>query len=359
MVCINFVNSQEDTQQKLDEVLEKADLAESKRLDIKITEMRNIMWEEVDPVIRTIVDEIENNIEIIKYLNIYDFEEINLSHGDIKKGIALFDRTKIDSSYSINEMDFEKKIKDTKDVVKNLKKVSLLIPEVEVQYSIINEKYNITDDEVDKFSIKVRDVDNYKNLKRMNLTYIRTNLEFKKDEVKYMFTNEDEHNLSIEVKAINKKIVAKNNLRGIEMYELFDEDLNSSKVLFKTPHSFMETQNTVLIHKGNLPKDTIIPINYVLKLNRTEFVSMTLIMYDKYQILPDEEEESYKKNEEKKDIQDYAELEEKQNNFPYIILCALIIIFLVLILGSFVSQNKIAKDLNEYRRKINNLKKNF
>lgn len=362
LLFATLVFAQTHFQPELDTIYSNLDLAEEKLLDNKITELRNLIWEDVDPMLKGITDNIENNIQTMSYIGIYDLDEINLSYGDIKRGMAMFEKTKIDVNYAINEMDFEKKIYEERDIVEELRKISYLLPEIEVTYSKKNEVYNITEKDIDSFALNIKDIEMFTSLKKMNLTFVNSNIEFKEDEISYTYTNYDESNKSILVKSINKKIRASNTVENIQIYEIFPEEILISDINFRTTHEPDVKKNAVLLYSGTFFEDRTIPVYFIIKTNlSSKDVSKTLVVLESLDSSKQKNDfeiinQSFKKIEPIK-FED-IEIIEKENYVPYIILFILICVFLMLVLGSLIIKDKLARDLEKYRKRINNLKGN-
>jgi len=368
LVCVFFllfasaVFSQENVQEILETIKNNLVIAEDYLHDGKITELRNLMWEEVDPKMLQIVNYIENNLQTIQEVGIYSYEEINLSHGDVKRGTYMFDRVKIDVEYAINDMDFERKIYETKDAVNDLREISILVPEVDIAYSKKNEPFLISEADVDSFSINVKEVDTYSKIKSMNVTMTNQDLDIRYDEAIYEYTNADDSNSSIIIKYINKKIKIEKYLFGAEIYEVFPDSFNISSVIFKSAHAPEKNRNRVMVFSGDISANRTIQLIYIVKSNETiEKLSQTLLVLPKNNInqenVNDDENIIPKKTEEKPTFDD-IEIVEKQNYIPYIVLGILIFTFLILVWGNLVTKDKMAKDLEKYRRKINTLKDN-
>ena len=350
--------SQEDIQTKLNTISSSIENAESYLLDGKITELRNIMLDDVDPEINQISNYIENDIYTLQDVGIYDLEELNLSQGDLMRGRDMFKRVKVDVDTEINDWDFEKKIYEARDIIKAFREISILIPEIEVSRKstrIIMNK-NITD----SFSINVKDIETYSKLKYMNISEINKKTEINCDEFIYSYTNVDESNTSIIMKAINKKIKFYDTIKDVELYEIFPDYLNLSEVIFKSAHAPDSTKNRVLIYKGTLLANRTLSVNFIIKSNESiDTISQTAIIIPpkttsqeilEENIIPKQKEEPVKFGD--------IEIIEKQNTVPYIILAILVVLFLLLVLGNLTTRNKLAKDLEKYRRKINVLKGN-
>lgn len=347
-------------QKELDNILLRTEVAQTKILDNKITEARNIMWEEVDPVLKSISDSMENNIETLIYIGVFEFDEINLSQGDIKRATTMFEKTKVDVTYTINEMDFQEKIYKTRDVVKDLKEIGQILPEINVIYTRKKENYNLSKSNIDSFSIYIKDIDTYKAIKDMNITKISDILEFNVDEVSYTYTNKEDTNQSVVIKSINKKIKATQTINQIEIYEVFTDKMNASDLILRTSHMLDISGNKLLLYKGTLTEGKIIPLNFIIKTNMSiEDMSQTIIILPKETLQKNTEETvvSVIKKEEKINFGD-IDIKTKQNYVPYIILGILVILFLLLVINSLSSKEKLAKDLETYRKKINNLKGN-
>lgn len=365
LVLTNIAYSEHhsETQSLLNSLDKKLDNAQIKLKENKITELRNILWEDVDPKIKIMIDNIENDIENIKYVNNYDFPEFNLSHGDVKRGMDLFERVKIDSDYAINNMDFQEKIYETREVIKKLRITTQLIPEVEVDNKKINQEFELEEEIIETFSIKIKDVDTYKDVKDMNITYINKIFDFKIDQTNYKFVNKDESNITKTITEINKKIYPVNQVRNVKIYEVFCEDINISDVSFTTPHSYQFEKNSVLIYEGNMYENSVTPINYISKINSSDELSMTLIVVEVPKTKSEIDDEVIDNNkptieEDNNDFNKEYTIEEKLNYFPYILLGALTMILFVLILYNVLTKNKTALELEQFRKKINNLKAN-
>ncbi|MFA6089675.1 MAG: hypothetical protein WC755_07475 [Candidatus Woesearchaeota archaeon] len=360
LINIGFCQEGLEMQKELDNILLRTEVAQTKILDNKITEARNIMWEEVDPVLKSISDSMENNIETLIYIGVFEFDEINLSQGDIKRATTMFEKTKVDVTYTINEMDFQEKIYKTRDVVKDLKEIGQILPEINVIYTRKKENYNLSKSNIDSFSIYIKDIDTYKAIKDMNITKISDILEFNVDEVSYTYTNKEDTNQSVVIKSINKKIKATQTINQIEIYEVFTDKMNASDLILRTSHMLDISGNKLLLYKGTLTEGKIIPLNFIIKTNMSiEDMSQTIIILPKETLQKNTEETvvSVIKKEEKINFGD-IDIKTKQNYVPYIILGILVILFLLLVINSLSSKEKLAKDLETYRKKINNLKGN-
>lgn len=324
----------------------------------KVTECRNIMWEKVDPVIKEISDTLENHIEIIKDVDIYDLEEVNLSHGDVKRGIQLFSKAKVDVTYAINDMDFERKIFSTYDVIEELSDISVLLPEAEVTFSKADELEQFTEEGADEFSLRVRDIESYTIIKSMNATLMNELFSITRDIATYTFTNTDENNQSITIQSVTKKIIANKDIPSAAIYEIYPDDIPLSSLIFRSAHSTQAAHNRIFLYDGALKRGNIIPVNYLVKANDSTSLSYTLIEYPSPASQSEKiTEEVQKKGQPPISFED-IDVSEEKNYLPSIILYLLILVFFLLLLGSLLGKNRVAESLEQYRRRINNLKRN-
>jgi hypothetical protein len=350
--------AQEDIQSKLDAISHSIDTAQSYMLDGKITELRNTMLDDVDPEINQISNYIENDIYTLQDVGIYNLEELNLSQGDLMRGRDMFKRAKVDVDTEINDWIFDNKINEARDIVKAFREISILIPEIEVSKK--NTQIIMNQNSIDHFSINVRDIETYSKLKSMNISEINKKTEIKYDEMIYTYTNVDESNTSVIIKSINKKIKFYEMIKDVELYEVFPDYFNLSEVIFKSAHAPDSGKNRVLIYKGTLLANRTLSVTFIIKSNESmDTISQTMIIIpheNKTQeileenIIPKQKDEPVKFGD--------IEIIEKQNYVPYIILAILVVLFLLLVLGNLMTRNKLAKDLEKYRRKINVLKGN-
>lgn len=357
------------------EIIKEHNLNASKKAqENKITEMRNIIWTEINPELKKLSDEIENHIEIIKYLDLYNFLNINITHGDIKRGDKLFDRTKSDITYIINkptDKNYINVIKDIEETINDLKEIAILIPEIEIEFKRENEQILFSNDKLDLFSINIKNTNTYTNFKKQDIQILNEYFNIFIDEVSYFVKNSDEHNKTQIVTSINQKIYATKNIEFVEIYEIYNENIQIKDIIYKTPHSKNSINNSALLHKGELLKDNSIIsevnllTNYTEKTNHLYFKLPESIYIVKKDNISNS---SISENNDSKIIEDSPS---KENNFDektlkiekeeeytleITVLILLIILFSILI-NMLNKVNKTVTKLENSRNQINKLKK--
>src|SRR3989344_3660257 len=175
----------------------------------------------------------------------------------------------------------------------------------------------------------------------------------------YTFSNADENNHTVTIKSVTKKIVANKDIPYVSIYEAYPDETPITSLIFRSAHSTEIEHNRIFLYEGTLKGGNIIPINFLLKSNSTDDLSYTLIDYQtENSIDPNKDIEQTNKKDPKTISFDDIELKEKENHLPSVILAILILIFFLLVLGSLLNKNRVAEGLEQYRRRINNLKRN-